>query len=446
MMNEETTINQMEAIVVGSVIINPTLLNEVVARVGLDAFSAPYKEILMALEQIKNSRKSIKNVPVVLISGVLSSMGKDVDKAVIRNIVRSVITTDEFEPALSAVSEYRILNNVRGKIGDLMALAERGSGVDVFYNEFESVGVKLNQYMNKFRKQKTLKDYLSALRKKIDHAKLSPNALTGIPSGSRNLDYYTAGFQNGDMTILAGRPSMGKTALALTIARNNLLYYENPIAFFSYEMSGESLLMRLITSEARVSAMEIKRGNINDSQHQSLINATNKYENYDGKLYVDDEKHPIDALVANIEIMVRNHGVKLVMVDYIQLVPVGGRRPTIRTREEEVAYISKTLKAVAGRTDTPIIAVSQLSRATTRRETRRPELSDLRESGALEQDADLVLFVHRPIMYGVKEQNGRDMTNVAEIIIAKQRNGPVGTIEMFFDPDRSTFENLAVNR
>jgi len=263
-------------------------------------------------------------------------------------------------------------------------------------------------------------------------------SVTGVATGFTELDNMTSGLQNADLVIVAGRPSMGKTALCLNIARNAAVDHGVPVGFFSLEMSNTQLAMRLLCAESRVDAHKVRTGTLPKSEWSRL--STNVGKLAEAPIYIDDS-----AALSVLEIRAKarrlksEHGVGLLVIDYLQL----ARGPSSsESRQIEISAISQSLKALAKELDIPVVALSQLSRAVeSRGGDRRPILSDLRESGAIEQDADVVMFIYRPEVYGPVEESG-----IAEIIISKQRNGPTGTVELKFHKDFVLFENLVKYR
>ena len=273
---------------------------------------------------------------------------------------------------------------------------------------------------------------------KIDYAK---GYVTGIPSGYTDLDKKTAGFQDSNLIIIAARPSVGKTALALSMAKNIALTSNTPIAFFSLEMSAHELALRLLCMEARISSLDIKMKKLPNQEHSRLVAASNKL--YKTRIFIDDTPGlTVLELRAKARRLKAEFDIGVMFVDYLQLMT--GPANT-ENRQQEISNISRSLKATAKELNIPIIALSQLSRAPEQRGTkdRRPQLSDLRESGALEQDADLVLFIYREGMYDRYEEGYQQPDeDVAEIIIGKQRNGPTGTVRLTFKSEYARFENI----
>ena len=272
---------------------------------------------------------------------------------------------------------------------------------------------------------------------KIELASKNAGSVTGIPTGFLDLDYKTAGLQNSDLILVAARPSMGKTAFVLNIAQYVAFKANKSVAIFSLEMSKEQLVNRLFALEAQVDAQSLRTGNLKDSDWEKLIESAGTIGK--SKLMIDDTPGiSISELRSKCRKMKLEHGLDLIIIDYLQLMTgrVGGRS---ESRQQEISEISRSLKAIARELNVPVIALSQLSRAVEQRPDHRPMMSDLRESGAIEQDADVVMFIYRDDYYN----KDTDKKGVAEIIIAKQRNGPIGTIELAWLPDYTQFKNLA---
>lgn len=264
----------------------------------------------------------------------------------------------------------------------------------------------------------------------------SGDEISGVSTGFTKLDEMTSGLQAGDLIILAARPSMGKTSLALNIAENVAMNSRLPVAVFSMEMSGQSLATRMISSLGRVSQSNLLTGRLQDSDWPRITSAVSLLA--EAKIFIDDQPglSPTD-LRARARRIHAEHGLSLIVIDYLQLMKVVGAE----SRVNEISEISRSLKALARELEVPVIALSQLSRNVESRPDKRPMMSDLRESGAIEQDADLVCFIYRDEYYNENsEQKG-----VAEVIIGKQRNGPTGTCRLAFLPEFTKFEDLAPN-
>ena len=279
----------------------------------------------------------------------------------------------------------------------------------------------------------------------IQKAAANKDGLTGVPTGYHKLDDITSGWQPSDLVIIAGRPAMGKTSFALSMAKNIAADYKVPMAFFSLEMSNLQLVNRLISNACELPGEKIKSGDLTTSDWGQLAARLSRLQGL--PLYVDDTSSlSIGEFSTKARRLVREHGIKLIIIDYLQLMTAGVK---LGSREQEVSTISQTLKKMAKELDIPIIALSQLNRKLEDRgnKDKRPQLSDLRESGAIEQDADIVCFIHRPEYYqrsGV-DAEGNDIRGLAEFIVAKHRNGRVDTVNMRFRKEYVRFENWDQN-
>ncbi|MDI6765935.1 MAG: replicative DNA helicase [Bacteroidota bacterium] len=271
------------------------------------------------------------------------------------------------------------------------------------------------------------------------------SGVTGVPSGFSFLDEKTGGFQKSDLVIVAGRPSQGKTAFALSVARNAAMHKEKKTAVgvFSLEMSERQLIIRLLASEAKVNAHELRTGRLHEDKWKNLSRNVGRLA--EAKIFIDDTPSlGILELRAKARRLKAEHNVGLVIIDYLQLVQ-GPKNA--ESREREISMISRSLKALAKELDIPVMALSQLNRAVETRGDKRPVLADLRESGAIEQDADVVVFVHRPETYNIDTIKDEELGNIpseglAEIIIGKQRNGPTGIVRLQFHKEYASFEKL----
>lgn len=261
--------------------------------------------------------------------------------------------------------------------------------------------------------------------------------ISGVPSGFRDIDKETGGWQNSDLIIIAARPAMGKTAFLLSMARNIAVGHKIPMALFSLEMASVQLITRMIASETRISSEKLRKGTLDDEEWQRLFSNVSELEN--APLYIDETPSlSIFDFRAKCRRLVMQHGVRLIMVDYLQLMTAGSGGKGVGNREQEISMISRSLKAIAKELNVPVIALSQLSRSVETRPGKRPQLSDLRESGAIEQDADIVSFIFRPEYYKItvwdNDEEGQETSteNQAELIIAKHRNGATADVRLSF--------------
>ena len=270
--------------------------------------------------------------------------------------------------------------------------------------------------------------------KTIEMAAKSSGRITGIATGFTDLDYKMAGLQKSDLILIAARPSMGKTAFVLNIAQYAAFKQNKAVAIFSLEMSKEQLVNRLFSLESKVSGQNIRTGNLSDSEWEKLAETAGIIGQ--SNLMIDDTPGiTIAELRSKCRKFKLERGLDIIIIDYLQLMSGGGRS---ESRQQEISEISRSLKAIARELHVPVLALSQLSRAVEQRPDHRPMLSDLRESGAIEQDADVVMFIYRDDYYNHETEK----KNVAEIIVAKQRNGPIGTVELVWLPNYTQFANM----
>ena len=269
---------------------------------------------------------------------------------------------------------------------------------------------------------------------KIEKASRSQGSVTGFPTGFIDLDYKMSGFQPSDLILVAARPSMGKTAFVLNIAQYMAFHNDVTAAIFSLEMSKEQLVNRLLALESKVDSQNIRTGNLEDEEWAKLIEGANIIGK--SNLIIDDKPGiSISELRSKCRKYKMEHNLGVIFIDYLQLMTGSGRS---ESRQQEISEISRSLKALARELNVPVVALSQLSRAVEQRPDHRPMLSDLRESGAIEQDADVVMFIYRDDYYNKDSEN----KNIAEIIIAKQRNGPIGTVNLVWLPNYTKFVNM----
>ena len=275
---------------------------------------------------------------------------------------------------------------------------------------------------------------------KIEMASKMQGTVTGLATGFTDLDYRTAGFQPSDLILIAARPSMGKTAFVLNIAQYMAFHQDKTVAVFSLEMSKGQLVNRLMSMESHVDSQHIRTGNMTDMDWENLIESADLIGR--SHLIIDDTPGiSIQELQSKCRKYKMEHNLHIIMIDYLQLMSGSGKRSS-ESRQQEVSEISRALKALARELNVPVVALSQLSRAVESRPDHRPMMSDLRESGAIEQDADMVMFIYRDDYYN----KDTDRKGVSEIIIAKQRNGPIGTVELAWLPEFTKFANLEPSR
>ncbi len=349
------------------------------------------------------------------------------------NAVPTARNAEHYARIVKEKSMLRRLIAVSGEISanafDPQALAEQ------LIDQAEQKVLQLSQFKTSSPYLR-VKDLVKPTFSYLESLYENKQAVTGVPSGFSRLDEYTAGFQKSDLIILAARPSMGKTAFCLNIAQNAAYHGRCPVMLFSLEMSHKQLVTRLLCAEARVDGSKVRRGYLGDEDWMKLSLAAGVLE--DTPILIDDTAN---ASLLEIRSKARRayaqDKIGMIIIDYLQLISWSGSEKP-ESRQQEVSAISRSLKGLARELDIPVICLSQLSRAVESRTDRRPMLSDLRESGAIEQDADVVMFLYRDWYYTKKEES----KGKGEVIIAKQRNGPVGGIELAFNENFARFDNL----
>lgn len=311
---------------------------------------------------------------------------------------------------------------------------EDGAESETLLDEAERMLLGLGE-RRQTKNYRSIRELLVETLEKIEQLYQKKGDVTGLPTGFADLDRITSGLQPSDLILLAARPSMGKTSLGLNIAQNAAVKYEIPVGIFSLEMAGEQVVQRLLCSEALVDQQKLRTGYLSEDDWSRLLKAATRLS--DAQIYIDDTPSiTLLELRSKARRLKMEHGIGLLVIDYLQLLQTGRR---VENRVQEISEISRLLKSLARELDIPVLALSQLSRAVEQRGgDRRPMLSDLRESGSLEQDSDVVMFIYRDEYYNEdSEQKG-----IADIIVAKQRNGPVGTVQLAFLNEFTKFVNL----
>jgi len=349
-------------------------------------------------------------------------------------LVESVPTAANIAYYAKIVKEKSILRKLISTATDIVTQSyQERKDLEEFLDEAEQAIFRIseNQVRPAFY---PIKDIVKESFKVIERLYEKKELITGVPSGFKDLDRKTAGFQNADLIIVAGRPSMGKTALCLNIAQQAAINVKVSTAIFSLEMSKEQLAIRMLCSEARVDSARLRSGFLSESDWPKLTMAAGALS--DAPIFIDDSAAiSVLELRAKARRLKADRGLGLVIVDYLQLMR---GRSGVERREQEISEISRSLKALAKELNIPVIAISQLSRKAEDRPGRRPQLSDLRESGAIEQDADVIIFIYRDEVYNPDS----DHKGTAEVIIGKQRNGPTGKVDLSFISEFTTFKDL----
>ena len=434
---------ELEEAVLGALMIDNESLSDTIDSLQPEYFYNPDNQKIF--EAIINLFNNSKPVDILTVSeelkrmDALDSVGGMIYISQLTNNISSSSNT-EFHARIIAEkfikrSLISISNNIIGDafndtidIFDLLNTAE-----EKLFNVTE--GTLRKSYDKMSILIKGALDNIEVLRQKED-------GLSGVPSGFVKLDRVTSGWQNSDLVIVAARPGMGKTAFALSMARNIAINHEKAIGFFSLEMSSEQLVSRLIASEAELSASKLRRGDLKDYEMVQLHEKIKQLS--DAQIYIDDTPAlTVFELRAKARRLVKNHNVEIIIIDYLQLMSAGGNAGN---REQEISTISRSLKGIAKELKIPVIALSQVNRGVESRTgtgSKRPMLSDLRESGAIEQDADIVTFIYRPEYYKIYEwDNGDDSRSQAEIIIAKHRNGALENVRLKFTAEFAKFSDI----
>ena len=426
---------EAEEAVLGSMMIDEDAANKAISILGSSHYfyKDSHKKIFEAMLVLMNNSDPIDTV------SVSDELKKGKNLKSVGGIYYLTGLVDKV-PTSARVETYAEIVKEKGMLRDLITTSHQISKKAL--DAGDTVGSILDeaeQSIFSLTEQKDSKIYqhiepiLSSTVKRIENMAANPGSIIGVPSGIIDLDKLTAGFQNGDLIILAGRPSMGKTALALTIARNAAIENKSATAIFSLEMSSDQLGQRLLTSEARVDNALVRRGSPN-IKWKNINIASGKLAQ--APLYIDDTPAlSILDLRSRARRLKRERNIELLIVDYLQLMQ--GPKNS-ENRQNEISQITQSLKALAKELDIPVIALSQLSRAVEQRTKKEPMLSDLRESGAIEQDADVVIFLYRPAVYDKEDQ---DLKGLAYLIVAKQRNGPTGRVTATFIDTYARFDN-----
>jgi replicative DNA helicase len=354
----------------------------------------------------------------------------------VTSLIDSVVTAANIEYYAKIVKEKAILRKLIDTSTEIITHSyEDRSDVESLLDEAERAIFEISE--NRVKPSfYSIRDIVKQSFKTIERLYEKKELVTGVPSGYRELDQRTAGFQPSDLIIVAGRPSMGKTAFCLNVAQYAAIEKRTPVGIFSLEMSKEQIVIRMLCSEAQVEGTRLRTGFLSESDWPRLTLAAGTLS--DAPIFIDDAAAlSVLELRAKARRLNAEHGLGMIMIDYLQLMR---GRAKVESRQQEISEISRSLKALAKELNVPVIAVSQLSRRTEERQGMRPQLSDLRESGAIEQDADVILFIYRDEVYNRSEDNPN--RGKAEIIIGKQRNGPTGKIELAYLDKFTTFKEL----
>ncbi len=447
-MNAEDLSNLMpqnidaEEAILGAILVNPNCMNKVVEHIKPDSFYKPaHRYVYEAMLELYNSEDKLD---IVTVSDVLN-MNQKLElvggRAFINDLSYKTITTTNVEYYAKIVQEKAIKRSLISAGSEIVSAGYDLNPVEESLEQaekliFDIASQKASQSLS------PIKDLVYDTYSELEERANNKGKLTGVPTGFYDLDTYTNGLQRSDLIILAARPAMGKTAFALNIAQNVALRANTPVALFSLEMSKKQLVQRLLASEAEVDTQRLKTGNLQAKDWEKLALASSSIS--EAPIYIDDTAGctitDLRAKCRRLAMSEKNLG--LIVIDYLQLIEGTGRED----RMQQISSISRGLKILAKELNVPIIALSQLSRAVESRNDKRPMLSDLRESGSIEQDADIVMFIYREDYYknaNEEEEAAEKAANkgTATIIIAKHRNGPVGDVNLLFQGSITKFKN-----
>ncbi len=428
---------EAEQSVLGGILIENESINKVMEILTIDDFYRDaHRKIFNALIDL-----SERDEPADLIT--LTNELRKIDQldpiggaSYLASLIDSVPTAANIEYYAKIVREKAILRKLIQTSTEIITQSYQDRGdVEGFLDEAERAIFEISEKRVK-PSFYSIRDIVKESFKTLERLFEKKELVTGVPSGFKELDRLTAGFHASDLIIVAGRPSMGKTALCLNLTQYAAIEKRVPVAIFSLEMSKEQLVIRMLCSEAQVEGSRLRTGFLTESDWPKLTLAAGNLS--DAPIFIDDSAAiSILELRAKARRLKSEHGVGMLIIDYLQLMK---GRAKVESRQQEISEISRSLKALAKELNIPVIAVSQLSRKTEERTGNRPQLSDLRESGAIEQDADLIIFIYRDEVYNRGEDNPNK--GIAEVIIGKQRNGPIGTIKLAFLDKFTTFKEL----
>ena len=432
---------EAEEAVLGAILVNPDVLTKVVETLKPESFYKPaHKYVYEAMLQLFNTNERIDLVSVSDVLSYNSKLEAVGGRAFINDLSYKTITTSNIEYYARIVQEKAVKRALINAGGEIVSFGYDMNPIDESLENAEKLIFDIAS-----KKATTdlshIKDLVMNSYQKMEYRYEHRDELIGLRTDFYELDNMTSGLQKSDLIILAARPSMGKTAFALNIAQNVAIKEKVPVAIFSLEMSKEQLVQRMLCSQAEVDTQRIKTGNMNQKDWDKIVNAMNDFAN--APIFIDDTSGctltDIRAKCRRLKMEQKDLG--LVVIDYLQLMESSGRED----RMQQISAISRGLKTLARELDVPVIALSQLSRAVESRTDKRPMLSDLRESGAIEQDADIVMFIYRDEYYKKNDEEAEvakaASKGESEIIIAKHRNGPVGKVDLLFQANITKFKN-----
>ena len=432
--------SDLERILIGSVIIEKEALSHAIEILSPENFYVPsHQMIFSAIIKLFEDSKPVDILTVTEAlkkMGNLDAIGGSYYLVDITSKISSASNSEEYCRIILEKSIQRELIRISSKISS-DAYEETNDVFDLLDTAEKGIFSVTEGHLRKNY------DKMSVLIKKaLEQIKNACNEeeTMGVMTGFTGLDKLLGGMQPADLLILAARPSMGKTALALNIARNCAVQYNKAVAVFSLEMNSIQLVTRLISSESLITSERLREGNLNEKEYEQLVNNVTKLD--EASMFIDETAQlSTFELRAKCRRLKANYDIKLILIDYLQLMQSSSGKGN---REQEISSISRSIKSLAKELEVPIIALSQLSRSVEHREgDNKPRLSDLRESGAIEQDADVVMFIYRPDYYGQTEGlAGENISGLAEVIVAKHRNGPTGDVVLRFNKEYTKFENV----
>lgn len=427
---------EAEQAVLGAIFLDSsalTLASEIL--IPEDFYRAAHQKIFHAMLKVADKGEPVDLVTVTAELADARALEEVGGVSYLSELADSVPTAANVEYYARIVEEKSVLRRlIRTATSIAQDSYTREDEVDVLLNEAEKKIMEISQRKHSGAFQ-NIKDVLVQAYDNIEMLHNRKGEITGIPTGFTELDRMTAGFQRSDLIIVAARPSVGKTAFALNIAQNVATKTNENVAIFSLEMSAQQLVMRMLCAEGNINAQNLRTGKLTPEDWGKLTMAMGSLSN--AGIYIDDTPSiRVSEIRAKCRRLKQESGLGMVLIDYLQLIQGSGRNR--ENRQQEVSEISRSLKALARELEVPVIALSQLSRSVEQRQDKRPMMSDIRESGSIEQDADIVAFLYRDDYYDKDSEN----KNIIEIIIAKQRNGPVGTVQLAFIKEYNKFVNL----
>lgn len=451
-MKKETTSNSVNTLkipphlieaeqsILGGVVLDHEAWERIAGRIcEEDFYRQEHRVLFRALQELSRRSQPFDAITVI---DILKSQGK-LDAAggetYLWEIIHNTPTVANITAYADIVREKSVLRqliNVSQGIAD-SAFDTKGRDLKEILNTAEAKVFAIAEQTSTQGTAVVLRDVLAAAVDRIDYLHRSAGSITGMATGFADLDELTSGLQKSDLIVVAGRPSMGKTTFVMNLAEHSVIENKKPVLVFSMEMPADALVMRMIASLGRVNLSNIRAGKLNDNDFSNIMSVVSMLS--DAPLYIDDTPglSPMEVR-SRARRLAKEHGeLGLIVIDYLQLMRVPGFK--VDNRTAEISEISRSLKELARELKVPVVALSQLNRSLEQRSDRRPMMSDLRESGAIEQDADLIVFIYRDEVYNPETPD----KGVAEILIAKHRNGPIGKVRLAFLNQYTRFENLA---